>query len=241
MKLTMYFVCAAALISASLPAMADGTTKPNRGWDSSVELGAVATTGNTKSSNIKFRADTAHEGPRMKHIAHFEGLRTSEDGNVNAEKYYTYYKTSYKLDEIQSLFARISYEDDKFSGYDYQTDITFGYSRQLMQRENMSLEGDAGYGVRHSKLSDGTTKNEDVARMALKYDWTISESADFKQLVSVEVGSSSTITRSESSIQSAIVSDLAMKLSFTAKHQTNVPVGTENTDTETSVTLVYRF
>lgn len=232
---------AVVLTAACAQVLADDAAADQKKLEGSVELGAVVTTGNTDSSNVKFRADSKYNGPRMKHTAHIDGLRQTEDGNVNAEKYYAYYQADYKLDEIQSLFGRVSYEDDRFSGFDYQTNFTLGYSRQLLQRDNMSLNGSVGAGLRHSKLDDGSTKDEAVTRLALDYDWQISESAEFTQGLSAEIGENSTITRSETALQSSIIGNLAMKLAFNVKHQTEVPVGTKKTDTETSVTLVYHF
>ena len=167
-------------------------------------------------------------------------FRESQDSVTNADKFYGSYQGDYKLTEPNALFGRVSYENDKFSGYAYQEDITFGYSRRLLDRPNMRLTGDVGAGERRSKLDDGTTQNEAIGRLALRYKWQISESALFKQGVSAELGSN-TILRSETSIQSTIVGNLAMKLAVNVKHQSEVPAGFKQTDTESSITLVYNF
>ena len=242
MKSILVAGCMFLGVIASEPLLAEQSPqKPKRAWTSSVELGAVATTGNTEQRTVKFRADTAHDGPRFKHTFHADAFRSEQDSVINAEKYYTYYQADYKLNDRNAIFARLSYEDDRFSGFDYQTDITVGFNRVLLLRDNMELDGDLGAGFRHSKLDDGTSEDEAISRIALKYIWQISESAQFKQLLSVEAGATSTISRSESSIQTSIIGSLAMKLAYNVKHQSNVPVGRKNTDTESSITLVYSF
>ncbi|MCB1693774.1 MAG: DUF481 domain-containing protein [Pseudomonadales bacterium] len=213
----------------------------DKAWASEVEVGAVVTTGNTKQQNFKVAARATLDSELFKHTASFDALRSSEDGTVTAEKYYTYYQGDYKLEGDHSLFGRISYEDDRFSGYDYQTDATVGYSRSLINRENHQLRGDVGIGLRHSVPDMGDSTNEFITRLAANYDWRISETAKFHQLLSVEIGDKNTITRSESALQSKVNGNLAMKFSVNIKHQSDVPVGNEKTDTETALTLVYSF
>lgn len=232
-----------ALIVASLPAFADSTPTPAKPphWASSVEVGVVTDTGNTDQRSFKFRADTEHDGPRIKHTFHLDTFRQTQNAVVSADKLYSFYQGDYKLDDRNALFGRVSYENDRFSGYDYQTDVTFGYNRVMLLRSNMELDGAVGAGEHHAKQSDGVTDNEAIARFALKYSWQIGASAVFKQDVSVDTGANSTIARSNTSLETTVVGRLAMKLSYSVKHQSNVPAGFKQTDTESSVTLVYNF
>ncbi|MBT3734550.1 MAG: DUF481 domain-containing protein, partial [Gammaproteobacteria bacterium] len=85
------------------------------------------------------------------------------------------------------------------------------------------------------------SENEAIVRLALDYVWDINENAQFKQLLSTEIGSDTTISRSESSVSANIAGDLAMKFSISVKNNSDVPLGTEKTDTESAVTLVYKF
>ncbi len=210
-------------------------------WNSEIELGAVITTGNTQQENLKLRLGTERTGTTIEHSARLDALRSSEDSVVTAQKYYLYYQADYRLDDRHSLFGRVSYEDDRFSGFDYQLDETVGYSRVLMDSGVMKLVGDLGLGMRQSQRTGSDSMSEFITRLAARFDWQISESAEFRQTLSTEIGEDSTISRSETSLQSTIISALAMKLALTIKHQSEVPMGNENTDTETSVTLVYHF
>ena len=227
--------------AATTPPPAAATTSPPQpAWNSSIEVGAVVSTGNTDQRSFKLRADTEHDGPRMRHTFHIDDFRQTQDGVVSADKFYGSYQADYKLQDPNALFGRYSYENDKFSGFAYQEDLTFGYSRRLINRANMTLQGDIGAGGRHSKLEGDGSTDEAIVRLALRYKWQVSESAIFKQNLSAESGENS-IYRSETSLQSTIVGNLAMKLSYMVKHQTNVPIGRKQTDTETSLTAVYNF
>jgi putative salt-induced outer membrane protein len=58
---------------------------------------------------------------------------------------------------------------------------------------------------------------------------------------SIDSGSDSNIYRSESAIQTNILDNLSMKFSVKVKHQTDVPINREKTDTQTAITLVLDF
>ena len=65
-------------------------------------------------------------------------------GNVN-----------YRLDEDSFIQSRLAHEDDRFSGYDSQSDFTLNYGRSLMGgRPNMSLTYEAGIGFRISNIKE---------------------------------------------------------------------------------------
>jgi len=105
----------------------------------------------------------------------------------------------------------------------------------------MRLEGDVGIGMRISEFDSGAKDEEPILRLAAKYVWDVSDNAQFQQKLSTEIGSDSTISRSDSSIKANIRGNLSMKLALTVRHNSLVPIDRKNTDTETSVTLVYGF
>jgi len=59
--------------------------------------------------------------------------------------------------------------------------------------------------------------------------------------LTTEIGSDTTITRSVTALTAQLAGSLAMKLSFTARHISEVPASVKDMDTETAVTLVYGF
>lgn len=217
-----------------------GAEEENDFWSGTVELGAVMTTGNTDEENLKFRTNAVRESELWRHTFHVDGLRSSQDDEVTAHRLYSSYQIDRKLNG-DSVFGRFSYDDDRFSGFEYRANLTGGYSRELFTNETISITGDVGLGVRHSEFDDGASENELIARLAGAMRWQISETALFEQRLGTEIGQDSTVTRSETSLRSDIIGSLAMKLSFIVRHQSEAPLNTEETDTETSVTIAYKF
>jgi putative salt-induced outer membrane protein YdiY len=210
-------------------------------WTNEIELGFVGTSGNTDTENVKFRADSLANLKDVKHNIHFDSLRATSDGEITAQKVYAFYQGDSKLGENRSMFGRVSYDSDRLSGFNYQADVTLGYSQRLFTAETMILTGDAGVGMRISELDSGDKDEEPIVRLAALYLWDVSDNAVFRQKLSTEIGSNSTVSRSDSSIKATIRGSLSMKLALTVKHNSVVPVDRKKTDTETSITLVYGF
>ena len=135
-------------------------------WFSEIALGAVATSGNTKERNIKLRMDATRDNAstRYKHKFHFNILNNNADDEQTAHKFYGSYELDYKLDGSNGIFGRVSYEDDRFNGFDNQADITFGYNREVMSTETKVLNLNAGLGMRFSKFELAGREDEFIFR-----------------------------------------------------------------------------
>jgi len=207
-----------------------------------LELGAIFTSGNTENENIKYKVTVDwDQSEAWDYQFTSDGFRSSQDGTANAQRLYHTGSANYTINPISYMQGRVAYENDQFSGFESQSDITVSYGRNMLQsRENMTLDLTAGVGVRRSETVL-ETQSEAIVRLAANYGWNLSESADFIQTFSIEAGSNSDIYRSETGIQTDILENLSLKFSVKLRHQTVVPINREKTDTETAITLVLNF
>ena len=211
------------------------------GISTEVELGAVVTTGNTENENLNFRGEVDWRDGRWEYGFLIDGFRSSQENKLTANRMYYVADAEYDLSDVSYVLTRVAHEDDEFSGYDYQSNISVSYGRDLLTtRENMDLTLDFGVGARRSK-SATEEFSEAIVRAAGDYSWRISDSATFGQTLSAESGDKTSIFRSESSIETRILDNLSLRFSFNIKHQTEVPANREKTDTETAVTFVMNF
>lgn len=206
------------------------------------ELGAIFTSGNTENQNIKYKVTVDwDQSEAWTYRFTSDGFRSSQDGVSNAQRLYHTGSANYTFNADSYIQGRVAYENDKFSGFESQSDITVSYGRNMLQRlSNMTLGLTAGVGVRRSE-TEFDAESEAIIRLAANYNWNVSESADFIQDFSIESGSNSSIYRSETGIQTDILENLSLKFSVKVKHQTDVPINREKTDTETAITLVLNF
>jgi len=207
-----------------------------------LELGAIFTSGNTENENIKYKVTVDwNQSENWDYQFTSDGFRSSQDGVSNAQRLYHTASGNHTINPDSYLQGRIAYENDKFSGFESQSDITVSYGRNMLQRRaNMTLGLTAGIGIRRSE-TEFEAQSVTIARLAANYGWNVSESADFIQDFSIETGSDSSIYRSETGIQTEIRENLSLKFSVKVKHQTEVPLNREKTDTETAITLVLNF
>ena len=64
---------------------------------------------------------------------------------------------------------------------------------------------------------------------------------EFDQTFRVEVGSDNTFSESVTSITARLIGALNLVASYTIRNNSDVPLGTEKTDTRTAVSLEYAF
>ncbi len=160
----------------------------------------------------------------------------------SAERYFVSGKGGYKLDQDNAtLFVFGSYTDDAFGAYSKYSLVSLGYGDRLYQDDNKTLDAEIGPGYFSGRTSDDRTENGLMLRSAANFNWAFSDTASFKQTLSVEVGSDNTRTAAESSISAKLNGKMQMKAAFLVQNDSDVPLGKKKTDTQTALTLVYAF
>ena len=213
------------------------------------ELGILLTSGNTEETKVNGRLALKHETTMWRNTGEFGSRYTEADDETTAEEYQAALESDYKFDEQQYWFVRGSWEDDRFSGYDFESTLSTGYGNRVWQvGERSFLDLSGGLGYRYNKLEEVNDDGDDaekeaIARLAAHFDYALSDTALFRQKLSTEIGldENNTISQSETALQTSIVGSLSMKAAFRVKHVSDAPAGTEKTDTETSLSLLYGF
>lgn len=224
---------------------------PEGSWSVSAELGAIATSGNTAGTSITSRVEAQQElddwSNRYTFAGYFkEDELTQADGSRSreraAERYAVSGRAALKLvKEGSKLFVYGSHVDDKFGAYTRFTTLAVGHSTQWYKSDDKALDVEIGPGYFSGQRAAGEGEQGLTVHGAAALRWQLSDSAQFAQTVSVERGTSNVHSMAESSLRTRINDTMQMKAAFSARSDTNVPVDKKNTDTQTSVTLVYSF
>ncbi|MBY6186506.1 DUF481 domain-containing protein [Marinobacter hydrocarbonoclasticus] len=232
-------------LGAAMPALADDTPPPFSG---SAELGATIVSGNTETTNIKGKVDATHVIGDLKNQYLLDILYAEDSGERSGERYYGLYQGDYPSTGKQYFFGMVDGEIDKFTDYEYVVSAALGYGRRIIEQDTMTLIAEAGPGYSYKKFDDDKRPDEDdesdfIGRVKVDFWWQFSESAEFGQLITSNIafGEGSTITRSETYVSAALVGSLAMKLSYSVKHDTDPGPGNKSTDTTLAATLLYKF
>jgi putative salt-induced outer membrane protein YdiY len=240
-----------SLLTITLSASAMAETSPEKSWTTAAELGAITTSGNTKGTSVTGKIDSkqelAHWSNEYVLSAYFKEDEQTDSNGVkrsekSAERYFVSGKGGYKLDQDNAtLFVFGSYTDDAFGAYTKYSLVSLGYGDRLYQDDNKTLDAEIGPGYFSGRTSDDRTENGVMLRSAANFNWAFSDTAAFKQTLSVEAGSDNTRTAAESSVSAKLNGKMQMKAAFLVQNDSDVPVGKKKTDTQTSLTLVYAF
>jgi putative salt-induced outer membrane protein len=230
-----------ALLIIAAPVIAAEQEAPVSPWAGKARLGYLATSGNTDNSNLNTAFEIGYSAGSWVHAFDAAAIFATEDSATTAEAYAVGWKSERALSEVNFLYGRLDWRKDRFSGYDQQFAQTVGYGRHLIDTERHRLNGEIGFGARQSDLADGTEESETILTGGLYYKWILSETATFTQDLAVESGSTNTYMESKTALSARLVRNLALVASYTVKSNSEVPVGTEKTDTFTALSLEYAF
>ncbi len=214
----------------------------SNGWSGSVGLGAVVTSGNTETTNLSGDAVAKLDQENWRHKFEAGAMLAEESNTKTAERYLLGYKVDYKLDARSYLFTALRGEFDKFSGFDEQLSATAGYGYRVLNTSSNTLDLEIGAGIRQNKFDNGDTESESVGRAALDYIHRFSSNnAEFRQGILVLAGENNTSVDSVSAIRANLISSIAMEAALKIKHNSDPLDDKENTDSITSLSLVYGF
>ena len=210
-------------------------------WSGKASVGYLATSGNTENSTLNTGFELGYATGKWQHLATAKAINTTEENATTAEAYELAFKSEWNLSDKSFLFGKLNWRKDRFSGFDTQFSQVVGYGHRLIQTDKHQLNAEAGAGARQSERQDGTEEDEAVFNGGLYYTWTLSETASFSQDLTTEVGSDNTYSESITSLTAQLIGNLAAVASYTIKHNSDVPVGTEKKDTYTALSLEYAF
>ncbi len=227
-------LCCALILAPSVALAQD--------WSGEIVFGFLSTSGNsdTRSLNGKLALDYTQDAWKNSFAA--TALGSSDEEGATAERYTVGDKLDYNFTEHDYVFAAVDWEKDLYAGIRERTAETVGYGRRVLTGPVHALDLEVGAGARQTEANvTGEKESELIGRLSGKYVWTLSESSSFKQTLKVENGESNTFTESVSELKLTIIGNLYALLSYTVRNSTDVPVGTEKTDTLTAVNLSYSF
>jgi len=228
-------------ICTAIPVLAAEEEEDAGPWTGSIKIGYLATSGNTETSSLNSGAEAHYKAGQWHHDAKVSAVQASEDQQTTAEAYEAGWTSGWDFTDRDYLFGRLNWRKDRFAGIDTQFSQTVGYGRRVIDNDVHTLNLDAGFGARQSEDQAGVDNDETIITGGLDYKWQFSETADFTQTLAVEVGEDNTYSESVTAISATLVGAFRLVASYTIKNNSEVPVGTEKTDTRTALSLEYNF
>lgn len=193
-------------------------------WKGNVDLGWTTNSGNSESTSLNGHLALENENDAWKHALNLKGNgNTSETDGVDettAEKYSAEWKSDRKLGDRHYLFGVLNYADDRFSGYDFESNAAIGYGYKVIAEENKTLLFELGPGYRNNLLSvdnragQSAHIEEFTYRIGQGFDWKFSETSELKQYITFDGGSDLSTIKFGAYVLSKLSEALSLKVGF---------------------------
>ncbi|MFT7087154.1 MAG: putative salt-induced outer membrane protein [Rickettsiales bacterium] len=222
----------------SVPAKNKEEKKP---WNSSVDLGISIATGNTEQENINANFTSNYDAKKWNTNLRMLAINQKEGDNRTAEQYRALVNSRYKLKTKNYFFGEAEYVKDRFSGYDYRISESLGYGRVFVKNSLTTLEAEASAGMRQSLITSGEKSNSLMQKTTVRFNHKLTAYITFSEQLSVSIDQEAIISESETSIKTKLKDNLYLNFSVNIENISEVPEGTKNTDTLSTLSLGYSF
>lgn len=208
-----------------------------------VAVGFLASTGNSKSTNLNARTDLEYKTEKWVDSLKLLAINSSEGGTSTAERYEVDGKTEYNFTQHDFVFDEAQYTKNLFGGIRQRISNTVGYGRRVIDSHKQTLDLQVGAGVRHDTTQKPELKRstDAIGIGGLDYELQITKNSSFSETAKVQGGKSNVYMQSETALKLRIYENLFAQLSYTVDHNSQVPPGRAKTDTYTAINLAYEF
>jgi putative salt-induced outer membrane protein len=227
-------------------------TTAHADWTGTGEAGLIIASGNTETETANARLVVTNEIGQWKHNVGAAMLLASNEGIDTAERFELFGQSDYNFGPKTFAFGSARYEDDRFSGFEYQAAVSGGIGRHFIANERTNVTGTAGAGYKFFETSPtedalgvvlvpGEEENEIIFRGTLDAEHAFTETTKLINNFIVESGATNTFAQNILALQVKMSDKLALALGYTLRHNTDPPAGFNGTDRLTTVNLVYAF
>jgi putative salt-induced outer membrane protein len=224
----------------------------NAQWTAKAEAGAVAARGNTETDSANVKFDIAREFRRWKNTASVAAVYASDETGATGQRWEGRGQTDYKFLSDGFWFASARYEEDRFSGFEYQTTYGTGLGWRFYDDPVTKLTAQIGAGYRVSRERDsfaedditfipGERQEELIGQFSINFERELTATTKIVDKFLVESGANNTFLQNEFSIQVKIMESLALAVGYAARYNTQPPEEFEELDTLTTLNLVYEL
>jgi len=221
-------------------------------WTAKAEAGAVAARGNTEADSANVKLAVGRELRLWKHQVALAAVYASDETGATGQRWEGRGQSDYKFHPKGFWFGSARYEEDRFSGFEYQTTYGTGLGWRFFDTPVTKLTAQIGAGYKSTRTreafdDDGVTfipseqQEELIGQFAVDYEQELTATTKIINKFLVESGATNTFLQNEFSLQVKILESLALAVGYSARYNTEPPDGFEELDTLTTLNLVYEF
>ena len=234
------------LLAAALLVASTGTAHAQfnnllDGWSGEASLTGSKTTGNTETTDIGLGLKLEKEDGPWRHKFKALADRGEADDIDNKRRYNLGYQIDRDFNDRLYGYANADYFSDDFGAFQegFFVGGGLGYKVILPEPISWNVEGGLGFRQQEEQGALGQENSELAARGFSDFDWVLNDNVSFYNDTEIIAASSDTYIWNEVGITATLAGNLAARASFRVDTHTDVPAGTEKTDTITRFGIVY--
>jgi len=235
------------------------TASAQDGWSGEASLAGSKTTGNTETTDLGLALNLQKETDVWRHTVRGSADFGRVSGVNNKERFTLGYQIDRDINDRMYVFGNGDWYKDDFGAFKdgYYLGAGLGYKLVLPAPLGWDVEAGLGYRSQNPQIpgvSDSFTQadldladlngdfdrtNELAARGASKLKYDFNDSVSLYNNSEILYSSSDTYVWNEIGVTANLMGNLAARASYRVDHHSDVPTGTENTDTITRFGVVY--
>jgi putative salt-induced outer membrane protein len=232
--------------------MIAGTCNAHAQWTSKVEAGLVASRGNSDADTSNLKVRIGREFARWKHTLELAGVYAADNVGTTGQRWNVREQSDFNFNGKGFWFGSGRYEEDRFSGFEYQSTLGTGLGWRFFDDPvtKLSVQIGGGYKVLRSRdsLSDdgltfvsGMREESAIVQGSLDLEHELTATTKVINKLLVESGSDNTFTQNDLSLQVRILGALALAVGYSVRYNTDPPPDFTKADTLTTLNLVYEL
>lgn len=238
------------VLSIAWPMLSVGQVAPKS--TARAEAGAIVSSGNSESESFNAKFEIAREWENWKQAFGSSAVYAADPDGATGQRWDVRSQTDYKFHPKGFSFGSGRYEEDRFSGFEYQSSLSMGLGWRFYDDPKTKLIAQIGLGYRQMQTrasleADGVTvipsEQQDalVEQAKLEFERGLSETTRVLNQALVESGVDNTFIRNDISLQVKIMDSLALAVGYSVRYNTRPPEGFDTTDTLSTLNLVYEM
>ena len=253
-RLLLTSLVGALVIAAPITAFADELPQ---GWSGKGQVGYVMSRGNSDTDAANAKLDVFLVTPDWKHQFSLDGLFGRSAQVTSAERWDVRLQSDYTVNDGLFAFGALAYQDDRFSGFQYQVSASGGLGYKFFDTDTTKLAAQLGVGYRvlrpETLVTDPNgsgaiidripleSESEVVGTAGIDFMHQFNKSTKLTDKMILESGSSNTSIKNDLALEVKMSKKLALAAGYSVLHNTKPAEGVKRTDTITTLNVVYAF
>ena len=244
-----------ALLAASAYVWADDApAPPPPPLTVKAQVGYVSSHGDTNAQTANAKLSVIYNVDAWKHDLELAGLYGKSNDIVSAERFVAGWQSNYNFSPRMFVFGALDYNDDKFSGFQYQETVSTGLGYSIVKLADATLDAQVGVGYRRLRPEQLVTQPDGdvtrtpldeecgaVATATIKGSYAFNSVTKLTDVLAAQSGSDNTMVQNDLNLQVNMSKALAITAGYEVIHNTSPPAGLTKTDTLVTFNLTYAF